>query len=410
MATKRSLAVGTGVLVLALLVPACGDGDGGGPTAAEGSQSPPTTSPAPPVGETTEGVEYEILPAPPASGRLLELHSVVIIEEQVPVLEVEFEQITFFNPGRNSVAVEMRVIGVLWAPPLADAPEAGASVTATMRRDGETLLDAEGRSGVAIVDSSGALLAAAVYAQDGEFSAFRPGVDHTGLEFLATALDQMGGVGWLEALATFDRCAAPEPETLPPSTVPLNHRQELLDFLTTLGDRTIGEFMSESRPDGSAAEQIALDSGAVVDPVVGDAMDADEDYIRFQLENGVPEDQLEIRYVIPLGWDLAGISNPAESQDRMYLYDGVTGRLLATGAIRALAGAAEPFTEVSAPDAGNPVHVFVLGIEHRAECGPPEGVAPDIVVPYGDFAGSGRVVLEVGSQSYRPLTASEYGG
>lgn len=272
------------------------------------------------------------------------------------------------------------------------------------------MLDAAGRSGVVIIDASGELLAAGVYAEDGQFSAFRPGVD-TGVEFLATAVEELDGARSLQAVASFDRCADPESEAPSPRPAQVDHRQGLLDFLTVLGDRTFNEYVAEvSPPDGSAAEQIALDAGAVVDPVVGDAMDSDEDYFRFQLESGVPEDELETRFVIPFGWDLSGIPDPRESEDAMTLYDGATGRLLGHRSIRALAGAALSFSEASAPDPGNPVHVYVVGMDHRPACGPPEGVTPDIVVPYDDFAGSGRVVLELGSGAYRPLTASEYNG
>ena len=401
------LGFGSAALVVAALASGC-DATEGGSDRPSSSVVASTTSPSTLPAETTAVIEYEVLPSPSAGGRLIELHAVVVIGEQAPVLEVEFEDFTFVGAH---VEVEIRVLGVLWAPATAQLPGTGASLTARMGSTrGATMLDAAGRSGVVIIDASGELLAAGVYVEDGQFATFRPGVDF-GVEFLATAVEELDGARSLEAVASFDRCADPEPEAPSPRPAQVDHRQGLFDLLTTLGDRTFNEYVAEvSRPDGSGAEQIALDSGATFDAVVADHMDADEDYIRFQLENGVPQDELEIRYVIPYGWDLTGVSAPARSDDRLLMYDGATGRLLGHGSIRSLAGAAVPFSEASAPDPGSPVHVFVLPTDHRPECGPPEGVPPDIVVPYDDFAGSGRVILEVVTASYRPLTASEYHG
>jgi hypothetical protein len=345
---------------------------------------------------TLEGAQVDAL------GNLITLRD-HMIDEGLPLLDVRVDEI---SRSGDRLSLTMTVLEVAWSPPnQSDWREGRTLVAETLDGDIGTTLDGVAQpEALVVVSPSGEVYGMAVW-DDRSAGTFRP-TTPLGPGFLSVAAELIAAGALDTGRALPLDCLLDPAETRPPAIRAEKPAHALIEFLE------VGPPPSDPRAAAfHRAEGLVADLPWVVDPVVGDEMEPDARWVAIELIRGASSDQLlaSMRYLVPFGVDVTELDAATVDSSGIYLYDAVTGRILGWNSLANLAGAPLAITDASPPDPGNGAAVYITATPlARPDCPPEPGSVPSLTIPFDDFAGASRAVIDVGTETYRPLTAEEY--
>lgn len=188
----------------------------------------------------------------------------------------------------------------------------------------------------------------------------------------------------------------------------------LIGYFDRLGDSSVRDRHATLARLDEDVERLVLLHDNLVDPVTGLVAQPSRNDLANQLLRGTEPEQVQIRPAIPLRVRVPTANEGVPDRRLAVLVAEPSGLTLGFAGLAPLTmevGEGQPVevTEwimfVSPPDPGNHVSVYIRSPGRPdLTCRGAQGEEPAIVIPYEDFAGSTRVVLDLGSLTYDTVT------
>jgi hypothetical protein len=358
-----------------------------------------------PSDEGRGGTELEVIGVDVGGdllARLDETHR-AMLEGGLPLI---YAAVTGIDVRGGVLEIQLADVRAVWTPPTDETAELPAPGVLSLGRAPDALVSrllASPSSGAyAVIDRKGAPLAVALETAGGR-SLVSTGA-REGPLFLADA------ALWLfehrvDPMPTLDPCQPPTAAVSAPDP-----QAALLGYFKALGATPRSDIEARILDIDRQVDEILRNASPLPDPVTGEHVLPAANDISNQLRNGVPPADVVLRPAIPVG---VVVPPGRSAQDAITFVEATTGTFL--GAIEL-----QPVMEVgpggeranylrvlyvAPPEKGTTVEVYERSLsEPDFLCRPGDGREPLMVIPYDDFAGSSRALIDVASGRYEELT------
>lgn len=296
--------------------------------------------------------------------------------------------------------LDLTVNHVVWAPTGATVPESRERTT-TWRADPNRAVSFDlPTTALAVIDAEGEILGLAV-----------PGLDVDGLR-LEVQVDPLFLTIAAEELMQSKYGPIPQDRCLPDRTRPTGARQALITYFAVLGDQSVGQRQAANERLVDAANDLVDSNSFLIDAVIGWVLAPASQDIYDQLRSGIATQDVVIRPAIPIGITVPTV--PVDEDAIVVFVAQPSNRVLGFTVLSPHfsydeEGNATPLfdtvLELSPPEEGDDLAVYIRSVEDRFACPASSEEVALLSIPYDDYAGTGRVALDLATQSYKRVTA-----
>lgn len=354
----------------------------------------------------TEGETREVLGTDPGAillTRLDDLHK-LMLRGGLPLQQVT---LVATEMRGNDVVLHVDTATPVWSPPgdsvSVEVPKLLSVPDVPRELLNQIAVDPPSR-GLVVVDLAGSVLALALETADG--SSLAGSGTSEGPLFLADA-----GI-WLyqhhfDPMPMLDPCRPPSAAVAAstPQRAVIGYFETLKGTPRSAIEETIIEI-------NEGVEAILRRAPTFIDPVTGDAVLPSANDISNQLRDGVAPEDVVLRPAIPVGV-IVPPDRPAD--DVVVFLEYPSGAFLGAIELQPVieydaGGSPSPNYSrvlfVTPPEPGSSVAVYERSLsEADFVCPPPDGRQPLILIPYDDFAGSNRALVDPAAGSYSEFSA-----